>query len=194
MYLTSATLSNKTTFFSMAIVLFCLFSCGKSDEEIEKERLESRSDSIYQLNENARKLLISKYNASELPDSTFKFSFQLSEYLSKSNKLYFLENERIEDIVKIDSSYFIQTSVINSLDIDNPTTNCLVFLKFKKENLKYFAEGKSYGTFIFKIDKVSKGISEIEKQDENEEYIDSELANSIFIYSELLDYYFKVPE
>lgn len=186
---------------SILFLVILLSSCGKSDEEIQKENKEKdkvesteRENKEHSVIEGFQK----KYHCVSGWDTTEHYTFQLQELFIEQNNPIDFEGS-IKDIIKRDSNYYL--ICYNRFGFDH--VNYIAEISITKEMFNDFRTqlGAKYshynaGHFIFKVRSITsapprRGKDENDKiEDELRYNIDSEIQPCFLIFKgEMIDYH-----
>lgn len=175
-------------------LIFFLFSCG---QEKSTDDMFTKFEKSMELNKEIESNLIKKYNAVQLGGNGLKFTYQIQELLSNSDKALFVKGV-LTDIIRRDDGYYLKIQD-NFLSKEFLIEILLSNLQFKDitSRLKLDSSDNS-GSFIFKPKSaISSSLLSIEPdlyygetRDDDEIGINYQFDGTIFIIKgEMIDFY-----
>lgn len=179
------------------LALFCvffLFSCGQDKNTDDKF---TKIENSMELDKERESNLIKKYNAVQLGGKGLKFTYQIQELLSSTNKALFVKGD-LTDIVRKDEGYYLKIQdnfLLKEFLIEILLSN----QQFKDISSRLNLDSShNSGTFIF-LPKSAKSSSLLsiepevyygETRDDDESSLSYQFDGTIFIIeAEMIDFY-----
>ncbi len=177
------------------LILIFLISCGKSELQIKEEKdavLKQKEEQLKTTNEKAATILSKKYNAQIGWDTLDLYTYLYQEmFIDQRNPISF--EGKLEDIIKLDSSYILKVLNTNRTYIAQISMNRERFVEFQK--IFNSKNRGNEGCFVFQVSKIISASPEIKSDYEFDgegsySFLDYDFDQSLLIFKgDLIDFY-----